>query len=52
MGPAPARIEGLLPNAGIGLRIEVQPRMNIRLDFGRNFINKQNLFYFNITEAF
>lgn len=52
MGPTPVNIEGLLPNAGIGLRIEVQPRMNIRLDFGRNFINKQNLFYFNITEAF
>lgn len=52
MGPNPVRIEGVLPNAGVGLRIEVQPRMNIRLDIGRNFINKQNLFYFNMTEAF
>lgn len=52
MGPNPAKIEGLLPNAGIGLRIEVQPRMNVRLDFGRDFINRQNLFYFNMTEAF
>ena len=40
------------PNAGVGLRIEVQPRMNVRLDFGRNFANDQSLFYFNMTEAF
>ena len=52
MGPNPVKIEGVLPNAGLGLRIEVQPRMNVRLDFGRNFINRQNLFYFNMTEAF
>ena len=52
MGPTPGKIEGVLPNFGAGLRIEVQPRMNVRLDFGRNPINKQNLFYFNMTEAF
>lgn len=52
MGPNPLKIEGVLPNAGLGLRIEVQPRMNVRLDFGRNFINGGNLFYFNMTEAF
>lgn len=52
MGPNPGKIDGLLPNAGVGLRIEVQPRMNVRLDFGRNFTNGQNLFYFNMTEAF
>lgn len=52
MGPDPVRIEGVLPNFGVGLRIEVQPRMNVRLDIGRNPINKQNLFYFNMTEAF
>ena len=52
MGPSPTRIEGVLPNVGIGLRIEVQPRMNVRLDLGRNMVNKQNLFYFNMTEAF
>ena len=52
MGPTPGKIEGVLPNAGAGLRIEVQPRMNVRLDYGRNFINRQNLFYFNMTEAF
>ena len=37
MGPTMGKIEGVLPNAGVGLRIEVQPRMNVRLDFGRNF---------------
>ena len=52
MWPQPFRIEGVLPNAGLGIRIEVQPRMNVRLDYGRNFINGQNLFYFNMTEAF
>ena len=52
MGPNPVKVEGVLPNAGVGLRIEVQPRMNVRLDFGRNFVDKQNLFYFNMTEAF
>lgn len=52
MGPNPTKIEGVLPNFGAGIRIEVQPRMNIRLDFGHNPINKQSLFYFNMTEAF
>ena len=52
MGPNPTKIEGVLPNAGVGLRIEVQPRMNVRLDIGRNMVNKQNLFYLNMTEAF
>ena len=52
MGPNPGKIEGVLPNAGIGLRIEIQKRMNIRFDIGRNMINKENLFYFNMTEAF
>ena len=52
MGPTPTRIEGVLPNVGLGLRIEIQPRMNVRFDLGRNMVNKQNLFYFNMTEAF
>lgn len=52
MGPNPGKIEGVLPNVGIGLRIEVQPRMNVRLDLGRDMVSKQNLFYFNMTEAF
>lgn len=52
MGPTMGKIEGVLPNLGVGLRIEVQPRMNIRLDLGRDMVNNQNLFYFNMTEAF
>lgn len=52
MGPNPTKIEGVLPNLGVGFRVEVQPRMNVRLDLGRDMVNKQNLFYFNMTEAF
>ncbi|MEG1838738.1 MAG: hypothetical protein RR220_05545, partial [Bacteroidaceae bacterium] len=52
MGSSPVKLEGVLPNFGAGLRIEVQPRMNVRLDIGRNTVNKQTLFYFNMTEAF
>ena len=52
MGPTPGKIEGVLPNYGVGLRIEVQPRMNVRLDLGKNTVNNQMLFYFNMTEAF
>ncbi|MCD7916685.1 MAG: BamA/TamA family outer membrane protein [Tannerellaceae bacterium] len=52
MGPTPGKIEGVLPNAGLGLRIEVQPRMNVRVDVGHNFRNGGTLFYMNMTEAF
>ncbi|BDC97751.1 BamA/TamA family outer membrane protein [Persicobacter psychrovividus] len=52
VGPTPFDVEGWLPNFGAGLRIEVQPRMNFRMDIGRDPINKQNLLYFNMTEAF
>ena len=52
MGPKPTKIEGVLPNYGVGLRVEVQPRMNVRFDLGKNTVNNQTLFYFNMTEAF
>ncbi|MCD7938485.1 MAG: BamA/TamA family outer membrane protein, partial [Tannerellaceae bacterium] len=52
MGPTPMKIEGVLPNAGVGLRFEVQPRLNIRIDIGHNFRNNSTLFYMNMTEAF
>jgi len=52
MGPSPVKIEGILPNAGLGLRIQLQPRMNFRLDVGHGFGTKQTLIYFNMTEAF
>ncbi len=43
---------GFMPNYGAGIRIEVQPRMNFRIDFGRDPLNGQTLMYFNMTEAF
>ena len=52
MGPTATKVEGVLPNYGVGLRIEVQPRMNVRVDLGKNTVNNQTLFYFNMTEAF
>ncbi len=39
-----------LPNVGLGYRLEVQPRMNLRLDMG--FGKESRGFYFNFTEAF
>ena len=39
-----------LPNVGIGYRLEVQPRMNVRFDFGWGRDNSG--LYFNFTEAF
>ena len=45
MGPTMGKIEGVSPNAGVGLRIEVQQRINVRLDFGRNFANDQRDVY-------
>jgi Omp85 superfamily domain len=52
LGPKIWEIEGVLPNYGAGLRIELQPRMNFRLDIGHSPLEKQNLIYFNMTEAF
>ncbi|WP_044221078.1 BamA/TamA family outer membrane protein [Flammeovirga pacifica] len=43
---------GVLPNFGVGLRYEVQPRMNFRIDIGHDPLQKQTLIYFNMTEAF
>jgi hypothetical protein len=39
-----------LPNVGIGYRLEVQPRMNLRLDFGLGA--RSSSFYINFSEAF
>ncbi|HNS18579.1 MAG TPA: BamA/TamA family outer membrane protein [Bacteroidales bacterium] len=39
-----------LPNAGIGYRFEIQPRYNIRVDFGIGLESKG--FYFNFGEGF
>ncbi|MEH0156624.1 BamA/TamA family outer membrane protein [Limibacter armeniacum] len=39
-----------LPNIGVGYRLEVQPRMNLRIDFGLGV--KSNALYFSFNEAF
>jgi hypothetical protein len=39
-----------LPSIGIGYRLEVQPRMNLRIDIG--FGKETRGFYFNFNEAF
>ncbi|CDF78103.1 conserved hypothetical protein, bacterial surface antigen (D15)-like family [Formosa agariphila KMM 3901] len=39
-----------VPNGGIGYRFEVQPRMNVRIDFGIG--RESSGLYFNFTEAF
>ncbi len=39
-----------LPNAGIGYRFEIQPRFNLRVDFGVGVKSKG--FYFNFGEGF
>ena len=42
--------ENWLPNAGVGIRIELVKRMNLRIDYG---IGKDsNAFYFSFNEAF
>ena len=43
---------GVMPNYGAGLRIELQPRMNFRIDIGHDPLSGQTLMYFNMTEAF
>lgn len=45
-----SKINEFVPNIGLGYRFEVQPRMNVRIDFG---IGKETSgLYFNFTEAF
>ena len=43
-----------LPNFGVGYRLEVQPRMNLRLDvgFAQEDDGWQPALYFNFNEAF
>ncbi|MEC4727423.1 BamA/TamA family outer membrane protein [Shewanella sp. D64] len=40
----------VLPNAGVGYRFEVKPRVNLRLDMA--FGDGDSGFYFNVNEAF
>ncbi|HKJ48536.1 MAG TPA: hypothetical protein VJ973_05575, partial [Christiangramia sp.] len=43
-------IDEWIPNLGVGYRFEVQPRMNLRIDFGIG--RESSGLYFNFTEAF
>ena len=45
-----SNFETYLPNFGIGYRLEIQPRMNLRIDFG--FGTETFGFYFNFNESF
>lgn len=50
LGNTVRTFEDILPNAGIGYRLQVQPRMNLRFDLG---IGTDSYgFYFNFIEAF
>lgn len=50
IGQNVTQFEKYLPSFGVGYRIEVQPRMNLRIDFG---IGTETYgFYFNFNEAF
>jgi hypothetical protein len=51
LGDAGYRNSDVLPNAGVGYRFEVQPRMNARLDFGFGAQGSQG-FYISFLEAF
>ncbi len=50
LGADAGHLHGIIPNGGVGYRLELQPRSNVRVDigFGRN----SNGVYFNFTEAF
>ena len=50
MGGSRQTFEGFLPNGGVGYRFELQPRSNVRVDFGVG--RESNGVYFNFTEAF
>lgn len=50
IAPDPLAFSYWLPNAGFGYRFEVQPRMNVRAEFG--FGKGNQGFYFSFNEAF
>ncbi len=47
---SPSGLKNWLPNGGVGYRLEVQPRMNLRIDIGVG--RETQGFYFNFNEAF
>jgi outer membrane protein assembly factor BamA len=50
IGTTASDFQNWLPNFGVGYRLTVQPRMNLRLDYG--FGRASSGFYFNFNEAF
>ena len=50
IGPEWTRELNWVPNVGVGLRFEVQPRMNVRIDYGVG--NDASSIYFSFNEAF
>lgn len=51
LGAAPNELfRDYIPNAGLGFRIETEPRMNIRIDYGLGLNTSQ--FYVSFNEAF
>lgn len=50
IAPEPISYDKWLPNFGVGYRLETEPRMNIRVDFG--FGADSSFFYISFNEAF
>jgi hypothetical protein len=50
LGDSVSKFGNWMPNPGIGCSLQVQPRMNLRLDFG--FGTESRGFYFNFNEAY
>jgi hypothetical protein len=50
LGDNVGNFENWMPNFGIGYRLQVQPRMNLRIDIG--FGTESQGFYFNFNEAY
>ena len=50
VGPSINELSYWMPNVGLGLRYELQPRLNLRLDYGIGY--NSTGFYFNFSEAF
>ncbi|MFI3247575.1 MAG: BamA/TamA family outer membrane protein [Rikenellaceae bacterium] len=52
LGVAPTEWGEFRYNYGVGLRAQIQPRKNFRLDIGKGVGEEGVLVYFNMTEAF
>ncbi len=50
VAPSVNKLKDWLPNAGVGLRAELQPRMNIRVDYG--WAKGENGVYITFAEVF